>query len=75
MTPEADETNGHRRRRKLTLLVTVWAVLAAAMILLARQNLSVPGLYYDEAVFAGMANPSFGGSILPIISAWMPRRS
>jgi hypothetical protein len=55
MTPEADETNGHRRRRKLTLLVTVWAVLAAAMILLARQNLSVPGLYYDEAVFAGMA--------------------
>src|SRR2546426_9850044 len=63
MTPEADETNGHRRRRKLTLLVTVWAVLAAAMILLARQNLSVPGLYYDEAVFAGMAKDFITGHV------------
>jgi hypothetical protein len=63
MTPEADETNGHRRRRKLTLLVTVWAVLAAAMILLARQNLSVPGLYYDEAVFAGMAKDFIAGNV------------
>ena len=63
MTPEADETNGHRRRRKLTLLVTVWAVLAAAMILLARQNLSVPGLYYDEAVFAGMAKDFITGNV------------
>src|SRR5260370_682268 len=63
MTTEADETNGHRRRRKLTLLVTVWAVLAAAMILLARQNLSVPGLYYDEAVFAGMAKDFIAGNV------------
>src|SRR5437588_4150699 len=55
MTPEADETNARRRRRELTLVITVWAVLAAALILLAKQNLSVPGLYYDEAVFAGLA--------------------
>src|SRR5436305_6257250 len=54
MILEADETNA-RTRRELTLLVTLWAILAVAIILLARQNLSVPGLYYDEAVFAGLA--------------------
>src|SRR5437588_10918715 len=63
MTPEADETNARRRRRELTLVVTVWAVLAAAMILLAKQNLSVPGLYYDEAVFAGMAKDFVTGQV------------
>src|SRR5438477_13193650 len=62
MIPEADETNA-RRRRELTLLVTLWAALAAAMILLARQNLSVPGLYYDEAVFAGMAKDFVTGDL------------
>src|ERR1700730_17746963 len=55
MIPEADEKNARRRRRELTFLLTLWAVLAATMILLARQNLSVPRLYYDEAVFAGLA--------------------
>ena len=54
MIPGADETNA-RTRRELAFLVTLWAALAAAIILLARQNLAVPGLYYDEAVFAGMA--------------------
>ena len=63
MTPEADETNARRRRRELTLVVTVWAVLAAALILLAKQNLSVPGLYYDEAVFAGMAKDFVTGQV------------
>src|SRR5258708_38482009 len=33
------------------------------MILLARQNLSVPGLYYDEAVFAGMAKDFITGNV------------
>jgi len=63
MTSEADETNVRRRRRELSLVVTFWAVLAAAMILLARQNLSVPGLYYDEAVFAGMAKDFITGNV------------
>jgi hypothetical protein len=63
MTPEADEKNARRRRRELTFLVTLWAVLAATMILLARQNLSVPGLYYDEAVFAGLAKDFVTGHV------------
>jgi len=33
------------------------------MALLARQNLSVPGLYYDEAVFAGMAKDFVTGHV------------
>jgi len=63
MTSEADETNVRRRRRELSLVVTFWALLAAAMILLARQNLSVPGLYYDEAVFAGLAKDFVTGQV------------
>src|SRR5260370_12255565 len=63
MTSEAEETNVRRRRRELSLAVTFWALLAAAMILLARQNLSVPGLYYDEAVFAGLAKDFVTGQV------------
>ena len=33
------------------------------MVLLAKENLSVPGLYYDEAVFAGMAKDFLTGQI------------
>ena len=63
MIAEADETNARRRPRELTLLVVLWATLAVAIILLARQNLSVPGLYYDEAVFAGMAKDFVTGQV------------
>jgi len=42
-------------RRELILLFLAWFLLAAVTVLLARQNLSVPGLYYDEAIFAGLA--------------------
>src|SRR5205823_10548042 len=62
MILEADEANA-RTRRELTLLVTLWAILAVAIILLARQNLSVPGLYYDEAVFAGLAKDFVTGHV------------
>jgi len=33
------------------------------MFFLAKENLSVPGLYYDEAVFAGMAKDFLTGQI------------
>jgi hypothetical protein len=36
-------------------VVGVWFILAAVVLALARQNAAVPGLYYDEAVFGGMA--------------------
>jgi 4-amino-4-deoxy-L-arabinose transferase-like glycosyltransferase len=41
--------------RKLSCLVAAWLLLAIGAFALAKQNLSVPGLYYDEAVFAGLA--------------------
>jgi len=47
----------------LILLLAVWAVLVTAIVLLAKQNLSVPGLYYDEAVFAGLAKDFITGHI------------
>jgi hypothetical protein len=33
------------------------------IVLLAKQNLSVPGLYYDEAVFAGLAKDFLTGNV------------
>src|SRR5437016_4841629 len=51
------------QRRELALLLTGWLLIAAALAFLARQNLSVPGLYYDEAVFAGMAKDFVTGQV------------
>ena len=42
-------------RHEFICLFIGWLLLAAAVAVPATQNLSVPGLYYDEAVFAGMA--------------------
>src|SRR5438874_11893433 len=50
-------------RRQLSLLLVAWLLLAAVTILFARQNLSVPGLYYDEAIFAGMAKDFLIGHV------------
>src|SRR5215475_5929151 len=52
--PENVEPSGDGRRG-LILLLGGWLLLATITILFAKQNLVVPGLYYDEAVFAGMA--------------------
>jgi hypothetical protein len=59
----SEVTNSIGSRRELTVLLTAWVALAAAMVLLAKQNLSVPGLYYDEAVFAGMAKDFVTGGL------------
>ena len=61
--PEGPDAEAFSRRRDLILLLAVWAVLVTAIVLLAKQNLSVPGLYYDEAVFAGMAKDFVTGNI------------
>jgi hypothetical protein len=37
------------------VLVAVWVLLSAIFLVSARHNFSVPGLYYDEAVFGGLA--------------------
>src|SRR5437867_2202193 len=41
--PEAAGEEASSRRRELVLLLAAWAVLAAMIVLLAKQNLSVPG--------------------------------
>src|SRR2546430_16431046 len=61
--PESAEVAPNRRRREVMRLLTVWLVLGAVVILFAKQNLSVPGLYYDEAVFAGMAKDFVTGQV------------
>src|SRR6266404_2455227 len=53
--PETAELTQDRQRRELMRLLVAWLVLGVVVVLFARQNLSAPGLYYDEAVFAGMA--------------------
>ncbi len=50
-------------RRQLGIVILTWALLSIAMCLLAWQNLSVPGFYYDEAVFPGMAKDFVTGQI------------
>src|SRR5438270_6653205 len=51
------------RAHELILLAAGWLLLGLTMLFLARQNLSVPGLYYDEAVFAGMAKDFVTGQV------------
>jgi hypothetical protein len=63
MTPEAAEAKTRGHGRELILLLAAWAALAAVTILFANQNLSVPGLYYDEAVFAGLAKDFVTGHV------------
>jgi 4-amino-4-deoxy-L-arabinose transferase-like glycosyltransferase len=43
------------KRRNWAFLLAAWLLLSIGAIAVAKQNLSVPGLYYDEAVFAGLA--------------------
>jgi hypothetical protein len=53
--PESAEPSRGAHRRETVLLLIAWFALAVVVVLFAKQNLSVPGLYYDEAVFGGLA--------------------
>lgn len=53
--PESAEPSPVRRYRETFVLLAAWLLLAAIVVLFATQNLAVPGLYYDEAIFAGLA--------------------
>src|ERR1700730_15910307 len=61
--PESVEPSPAKWRREVVLLVAAWLILAVVAVLLAKQNLSVPGLYYDEAVFAGLARDFVTGHV------------
>ena len=43
------------------VLIIVWLVISFILTTLALRNVSVPGLYYDEAVFAGIAKDFING--------------
>lgn len=59
-------------KREFATLFTGWLVLAVLLIAVGRQNLSAPGLYYDEASHGGLAKDFVagqgGGSHMPGVS-------
>jgi Dolichyl-phosphate-mannose-protein mannosyltransferase len=48
--------------RELLLLLAVWLACSLLLTTIALRDLSAPGLYYDEAVFAGMAKDFVRGA-------------
>lgn len=52
---ESEQTNSHLTSRGLLVTLIAWLVLSVGIIGVMRQNLSAPGMYYDEALFAGLA--------------------
>jgi Dolichyl-phosphate-mannose-protein mannosyltransferase len=61
--PESVEPSQGAQRRELVLLLVAWLLVVLIITSLAIQNLSVPGLYYDEAVFGGMAKDFVTGNV------------
>jgi hypothetical protein len=51
-----------RPPREWAILLGGWLLLAIFMLVMGRANLSSPGLFYDEAVFAGMAKDFLVGN-------------
>ncbi len=60
---EAGRANARHSRREFVMLLFVWLLLATTICLLAKQNFELPGLYYDEAVFAGLAKDFVTGHV------------
>ena len=50
-----DRKSSHLTRHGLIVTIAAWLVLSSIAVAIASQNLSAPGLYYDEAVFGGLA--------------------
>src|SRR5438874_11374281 len=50
-----DRVSSHLTRHGLIVTMATWVVLSIVAIAMARQNMSAPGLYYDEAVVGGLA--------------------
>ena len=64
-TGDASEESGTStvQHHELLLVIALWLALATVMLYLAKQNLSIPGLYYDEAIFGGMAKDFVTGHV------------
>jgi hypothetical protein len=63
MMLEAGEAKSRYSSREFVIFLLFWLALATTMWLLAKQNFELPGLYYDEAVFAGMAKDFVTGHL------------
>ena len=63
MPADIVQKNPQRKWRELWVIFGCWIALAVITIGFARQNLSAPGLYYDEAIFAGMAKDFIIGHV------------
>src|SRR5580692_576967 len=48
-------------KREFPMLLGGWLVLAAFLFVMGWQNLSTPGLYYDEAIYYGPAKDFLTG--------------
>ncbi len=59
----AGEADSRGSGRQFVILLVFWMALATTMWLLAKQNFKSPGLYYDEAIFAGMAKDFITGHV------------
>lgn len=55
-------------RREVSFLILGWLLIAILVVALSKQNLSTPGLYYDEAVSGGLAKDFITGSPHPHMS-------
>jgi hypothetical protein len=55
-------------RREVGLLVLGWLLIAIFAVALSKQDLSAPGLYYDEAVSGGLAKDFITGHAHPHMS-------
>ena len=59
--PDASAPPGGRRAGELGAVLGVWLALAAILVGLTAENTLLPGLYYDEAVFGGLARDFVAG--------------
>jgi hypothetical protein len=53
------------KRLEIGFLILAWILAATVVLAVARQNLSAPGLYYDEAVSGGLAKDFVTGNPHP----------
>jgi 4-amino-4-deoxy-L-arabinose transferase-like glycosyltransferase len=55
-------------RREVGFLILGWLLIAILAVALSKQNLSTPGLYYDEAISGGLAKDFITGYPQPHMS-------
>src|SRR5438874_11223923 len=53
--------SSHLTRYGLIITIASWLILSIIVIVVVQRNLRAPGLYYDEAVFAGLAKDFVAG--------------